>query len=222
MMDRQPGHMVRLIDDLMDVSRISRGKVELKRERVELRNVIEHALVTSRPLIDAGHNSVTVQLPESPIWLDVDLTRLAQVVSNLLTNAAKYTPDKGTIRLVAGQEGSENVIAITDSGVGIPQAMLSQVFEMFTQVNKTLDRSQGASASGCLSSNASWNYTAVRFMPRVRASVREARLVCVCPCPTALLMMSSLQSRRRIQKWPAVAFWSWMTTPMERKPWQCC
>ncbi len=111
MMDRQVGHMVRLIDDLMDVSRITLGKVTLNKERVTLRTVIEAALETSRPLIDASHHTLVVSVPEQPIWVDADRTRLAQVLGNLLNNAAKYTPPGGRIEIAAGRDGDHGVRA---------------------------------------------------------------------------------------------------------------
>lgn len=148
MMERQLTHMVRLIDDLLDVSRISRGKVELKREKVKLHAIIDAAIETSRPSIDAGGHVLNVELPRDSILLNGDFTRLSQVVSNVLTNAAKYTPDGGTICLSVRCEGETAVIEVSDTGVGIPQNMLSEVFEMFAQVNKTLDRSQGGLGIG--------------------------------------------------------------------------
>ena len=148
MMDRQLAHMVRLIDDLMEVSRITSGKVTLRKERVSLRAVAETALEASRPIIDASRHTLRVNLPEQPVWLTADPTRLSQVVGNLLTNAAKYTPEGGSIELEAVLEDGEVVIRVTDTGLGIPPGMLDEVFEMFTQVNRTLDRSQGGLGIG--------------------------------------------------------------------------
>ena len=148
MMERQLAHMVRLIDDLLDVSRISRGKFELKRELVQIQDVLDHAIETSQPLIEAGRHELIIQPPDEPVWLDGDLTRLAQVVSNLLNNSAKYTPNGGRITLSAGFEGDNAVIRVTDNGSGISAEMLTQVFEMFTQVDRTLDRAQGGLGIG--------------------------------------------------------------------------
>ena len=148
MMDRQLSHMVRLIDDLLDVSRITSDKLTLRKERVSLRAVVETAVEASRPVIEAAGHALKLALPEEPLWLDADPTRLAQVVSNLLTNAAKYTPEGGCIELAAVREGGEVVIRVTDTGLGIPPEMLAEVFEMFTQVNRTLDRSQGGLGIG--------------------------------------------------------------------------
>ena len=148
MMERQLEHMVRLLDDLLDIARVSRGTVELRRQRVQLRTVVEHAVETSRPVVEAGRHAFTVSLPNEPVWLDADLTRLAQVLSNVLINAAKYTPEGGSITLVARREGGEAVVAVTDTGVGIAADMLGRVFEMFAQVTKSIDRAQGGLGIG--------------------------------------------------------------------------
>ena len=148
MMERQLAHMVRLIDDLLDVSRISRGKFELKRELVQVQDILDHAIETSQPLVEAGRHELIVEPPDEPVWLDGDLTRLAQVVSNLLNNSAKYTPDGGRITLSAKVEGNNAVIRVTDNGSGISAEMLPQVFDMFTQVDRTLDRAQGGLGIG--------------------------------------------------------------------------
>ena len=108
MMDRQLSHMVRLIDDLLDASRITNDKLTLRKERVSLRTVVETAVEASRPMIDASRHTVELALPEEPLWLDADPTRLAQVISNLLTNAAKYTPEGGSIELAAARRGQRS------------------------------------------------------------------------------------------------------------------
>lgn len=148
MMERQLKHMVRLVDDLLDVSRVSRGKVELRREHVELRQVIDLALETSLPLFESARHELKVSLPPEPFYVFGDLTRLAQVLSNLLNNAAKYTADGGRVALSAAQDGTDVVIRIDDSGVGIPSEMLPKVFDLFTQVGRTIDRSQGGLGIG--------------------------------------------------------------------------
>jgi CheY-like chemotaxis protein len=140
--------MVRLLDDLLDLSRISRGKVELRSERVELRTVVESALETCRPVVEAARHALTVTLPSAPVWLHADLTRLAQVVGNVLLNAAKYTPDGGEIGLVARVDGGEVVISVTDNGAGIPGELQDHVFEMFAQVHAANDRSQSGLGIG--------------------------------------------------------------------------
>jgi len=148
MMERQLGHMVRLVDDLMDVSRINSGKVELKREKLQVRAVVDHAVEASQSLVEAGGHTLAVTISDEPVWVNGDLTRLAQVVSNLLNNAAKYTPNGGRIALSAGVEGDEAVIAVTDNGTGISPDMLPKVFDLFAQVDRTLDRAQGGLGIG--------------------------------------------------------------------------
>ena len=148
MMERQLSHMVRLIDDLLDVSRINSGKITLRKEQVLLRAVAETAVEASRPVIEASGHVLKIVLPEEPVWLAADPTRLAQVMTNLLTNAAKYTPEGGSIELSAVREGGEVIVRVTDTGLGIPPGMLAEVFEMFTQVKRTLERSQGGLGIG--------------------------------------------------------------------------
>jgi PAS domain S-box-containing protein len=148
MMERQLGHMVRLIDDLLDVSRISRGKIELRREDTSLAVAIAHAVETSRPLIDAHRQVLTLDLPARPVWVHGDLTRLAQVVGNLLTNSAKYTPDGGRIGVSLFVDHGEAVIRVADSGVGIAPETLPGVFEVFAQAARDRDRSRGGLGIG--------------------------------------------------------------------------
>lgn len=148
MMQRQLAHMVHLIDDLMDVSRVSSGKVELKRQRVTLRAIIESALEVIEPTIKAAHHQLNVELPDAPLYVRGDSTRLAQVVSNLLNNAAKYTPQGGTISVSVEQQLHEILIRITDTGVGIESDMLTKIFDLFTQVDPSIDRSKGGLGIG--------------------------------------------------------------------------
>ncbi len=133
-MERQVTHIVRLVDDLLELSRIAHGKIVLERERVELADIVERALEASQPALDRVGHRVTVAMPTQRIVLDADPTRLTQVVSNLLNNAAKYTPSGGDIWLTLSELGDEAVISVRDSGIGIEAAMLPRVFEMFTQV----------------------------------------------------------------------------------------
>jgi PAS domain S-box-containing protein len=142
MMDRQLGQMVRLIDDLLDVSRISRGKVELKRDLVDARTLVDSAVEASRPLLDAAHHALHVHMPPERLPVLADPTRITQVLTNLLNNSAKYTPDGGRIELSAERRGGDVVIRVVDNGIGIPREMLPAVFEMFTQVDRTLERTQ--------------------------------------------------------------------------------
>jgi CheY-like chemotaxis protein len=140
--------MVRLIDDLLDVARISSGKVVLQCERVDLCTSVEAALEVVRPAIEAGGHALEVHLPDRPSWIHGDPTRLAQVIGNLVSNAAKYTPDGGRIALRLTTEGPDAVLCVEDDGVGIPPAQLSGVFDMFAQINRTLARAQGGLGIG--------------------------------------------------------------------------
>ena len=148
MMERQVSHMVHLIDDLLDIARISGGKLELKKERADLRGVLSSAIETSLPLIETGRHELVVDMPEHAVPAEVDVTRIAQVVANLLNNAAKYTPAGGRIGLSLRIEGSHALIAVADNGIGIPEDALSSVFEMFSQVGHHLERAQGGLGIG--------------------------------------------------------------------------
>lgn len=148
MMDRQLSHMVRLIDDLLDVSRINRKRMELRRARVLLTDIVNSAVETARPLIDAEHHELTVSLPPAPIYLDADLTRLAQVFSNLLTNSAKYTERGGRIWLTARQTDGRVAIRVRDTGIGIPVESLATIFDMFAQLDRPMERATGGLGIG--------------------------------------------------------------------------
>jgi signal transduction histidine kinase len=148
MMERQVNHMIRLVDDLMEVSRITRGKIELRKERIELAAILRSAVETSRPLIEAARHELAISLPAEPVMLDADPVRLSQVVANLLNNAAKYTEEGGQIRLTARREGEEVAVSVKDTGLGIPANMLPRIFDMFAQVDRTLNRSQGGLGIG--------------------------------------------------------------------------
>ena len=148
MIERQLRQLVHLVDDLLDVSRISQGKVELRRERIELAAVIANAIETSRPVIDAGRHELALA-PETGagIVVDGDMTRLTQVIANLLNNAAKYTPPGGRITIAARREGEQAIVTVADTGIGIPVDRLPDVFEMFAQVDSST-RSQGGLGIG--------------------------------------------------------------------------
>jgi PAS domain S-box-containing protein len=148
MMERQLSQMVHLVDDLLDLSRVSRGTIELRQERIELAQIVEQAVEMSRPIVEEAGHRLSIHFPPSPIYIDADLTRLAQVFSNLLNNAAKYTERGGEIRLSVEQQDSEVVISVKDNGIGIPSEMLPYVFDMFTPVNRNLERSQGGLGIG--------------------------------------------------------------------------
>jgi len=147
-MERQLSQMVRLIDDLLEVSRISSGKVVLQRARMDLRAIAGLAIEASQPFIAAGQHDFTAELPVGPVWVDGDASRLSQVIINLLNNAAKYTAEGGKLRLSLSSDETHAIVRVQDNGVGIPPEMLNEVFDMFTQVNRTLDRSQGGLGIG--------------------------------------------------------------------------
>jgi signal transduction histidine kinase len=146
--ERQAKQLTRLVDDLLDVSRITLGKIKLRPERVEVATVIAGAVEISRPLIEWHRHEFTVSMPEDPIAINGDAARLTQVVANLLNNAARYQNSGGRIELLVEQAGPEAVITVRDCGIGIPPHMLSEVFELFSQGERSLDRSQGGLGIG--------------------------------------------------------------------------
>lgn len=148
MMERQVNHMVRLVDDLMEVSRITRGKIELRREPIDIGTVIRNAVETSQPLIDAGGHQLSVKLPTETLMVNGDPVRLSQVIANLLNNAAKYTDSGGQIGLAVQCKDGRVEITVSDTGVGISTEMLPKVFDMFTQVPSSSGRAQGGLGIG--------------------------------------------------------------------------
>ena len=146
--ERQLGQMVRLVDDLLDLNRITHDRLELRRSEVELSSVIQQAVEVARPLIDAAGHALTVDLPDEPIYLNADRARLAQVFGNLLNNSSKYTRPNGAIALTAKQIADEVVVTVRDNGAGIPQDKLNSIFDMFMQVDQTADRAQGGLGIG--------------------------------------------------------------------------
>lgn len=147
-MDRQVNHMVRLVDDLLDVSRVSQGKIELRRERVELAQILRNAVESIRPAIDQARNELSVTQPPKPVFLYADSTRLEQVFANLLSNACKYGKHGGRISLAAELRNDRIEISVKDHGVGIRPDMLKKIFEMFVQADQSLERSQGGLGIG--------------------------------------------------------------------------
>lgn len=150
MLERQVGHMVRLVDDLLDVSRISRGMIELRPEDIELASTVHHAVEAARPFSESMQHELTVSLPWEPMYLHGDRIRLAQVFGNLLNNACKYTEKGGRILLSAEQDGQQAVIRVRDSGIGIASDQLGRIFDMFTQVDTSLERSQSGLGIGLM------------------------------------------------------------------------
>ena len=148
MIDRQLRHLVRLVDDLLDVSRITRGRLQLRRERVALAEVLEQALEASRPQLERAGHDLAVSLPPGPIYLDADPVRLAQIFMNLLNNACKFTNPGGKIRVSAEQDGANVIVRVTDGGIGVPPEDLPRLFEMFAQLPTTREQSQGGLGIG--------------------------------------------------------------------------
>ena len=148
MIERQANQMVMLINDLLDIARVTNGKIEIKRKPVDLHSIISSAVETSLPTIEAARHELSVRLGEKPLRLNADSTRIIQVIGNLLTNAAKYTPQGGKIKLIAEQDGEDAVISVNDNGIGIPPESLSAIFEMFSQVRGGLDNAQGGLGIG--------------------------------------------------------------------------
>ncbi len=146
--DRQLLHLSRLVDDLLDLSRVTQGRIQLQRARVAVSVVVAHAVEGSTPMIEEAGHHLEVSLPREPIYVEGDITRLAQIIGNLLNNAAKYTPAGGRIKLSAARERGEVRIDVEDTGIGIPAEMLPHIFEMFVQVNASLDRTQGGLGIG--------------------------------------------------------------------------
>lgn len=147
-MDRQLRHMVRLIDDLLDLSRVTRGRVQLERERLDLASVIGTAVEASRPLIDNAGLALSITLPGHPVVVDVDRTRMSQVLSNLLNNAAKFTPRGGRIDVDVEQDERDVTVRVRDTGIGIRPQMLAHIFEMFSQAGDGQARAQGGLGIG--------------------------------------------------------------------------
>ncbi len=147
-MDRQVDHLVRLVDDLLEVSRITRGLLELRRERVELGTIVRNAVEASRPLMQSRGHQLEVSVPGEPLWLDGDPVRLTQILGNLLNNAAKYTDNDGLIRLAARREGGSALLSVRDNGWGIDPDGLERIFEMFTREADTRERSQAGLGIG--------------------------------------------------------------------------
>ncbi|RYZ87657.1 MAG: response regulator, partial [Proteobacteria bacterium] len=148
MIERQANQMVILINELLDIARVTNGKIEIKKKPVDLHSIISSAVEASLPTIEAARHELSVRLGEKPLRLNADSTRIIQVISNLLTNAAKYTPQCGKIELIAEQDKNDAVISVKDNGIGIPLESLSSIFEMFSQVKRDIDHSQGGLGIG--------------------------------------------------------------------------
>ncbi|WP_425617894.1 ATP-binding protein [Anatilimnocola sp. NA78] len=147
-LERQVRHMIRLVDDLLDVSRITSGKIELQLEKVRLQEIVQSAVETSRPLIESAKHQLTIHVPPAPLVVSGDAVRLTQILANLLNNAAKYTPDGGKIVVIAEQQENWALLRVRDNGLGIPAGKLDEVFQMFSQLDKNPHRSQGGLGIG--------------------------------------------------------------------------
>jgi signal transduction histidine kinase len=148
MMDRQFNHLVRLVEDLLDVRRISSGKVELRRRRVRVDEAVSAAVEASRPLIDARQHHLVVDPGAAVLWVNADMDRLTQVSSNLLSNAAKYTDVGGAISVTLSREGGEAVVRVRDDGIGIAAKDLPHIFELFSQIGTHIDHAAGGLGIG--------------------------------------------------------------------------
>jgi CheY-like chemotaxis protein len=160
------GRIVRLVDDLLDVARITKGKIQLRRRREQLAVLVAQAVEGVRPLIESRQHGLAVSLPPEAIWLDADPTRIEQILANLLNNAAKYTEPGGQVWLTVEQEGSVAVIRVKDTGIGIRADMLNRIFDLFVQTDRTLDRAQGGLGIGL---------TLVRKLVEMHGGAVEAR-----------------------------------------------
>ena len=146
--DHQVRQMAQLVDDLLEISRVTSGKVRLQKEAVDVATIVAFAIETSRPVLDTDHHRLSIALPADAVYVDADPIRMGQVLSNLLNNAAKYTKPGGQIRLAASREGPDVVFRVRDNGIGIPPEMLSGIFDVFAQVDHSLDHSQGGLGLG--------------------------------------------------------------------------
>jgi signal transduction histidine kinase len=148
MMERQVAHLVRLVDELLDMARMGRGRITLKKELLELEKIITHGLEPVRPLIESRRHTLTVSVPPAPVWISGDFVRLGQVITNLVDNAAKFTREGGRIQVDATASRGEAVIVVRDTGVGIEPQVLPRMFELFVQGERSLDRSEGGMGIG--------------------------------------------------------------------------
>ena len=173
-MERQISHLVRLVNDLLEVSRITRGLVEVQREPIDLAFVLHSAIDTSRPVVDAAGHQLSVDLPAEPITVNGDTVRLTQVFANLLNNAAKYTNAGGHIWVRLRRDGHRAVVSVRDNGIGIAPDQLASVFEMFTQVDRSNRHAQGGLGIGLTLVRSLWRCTAARWRPAATAPAPAA------------------------------------------------
>ena len=186
--ERQAMHLTRLVDDLLDVSRIVRGQIVLERQPLDLKEAIQNAVETSRPIILERHHRLHVTIPEVEVQIEGDLTRLAQVLANLLINAAKYTNEGGDIRIEGLREGAQAIVKVSDSGIGIGPSLLPHVFDLFTQGERTLDRAQGGLGIGL---------TLVRRIVEMHGGAVEARSAGAGLGSEFIVRLPAIESRPR-------------------------
>ncbi len=218
LIERQVRHLTRLIDDLLDVARITHGTIELHKERVGLAEVVDHAVESVRPLIDAHRHHLTVALPSEPVYLEADPARLEQSLANLLHNAAKFTEPGGHIWLTAERQppaaatsakGDTGGIGlrVRDTGIGMTPDTLARAFDLFAQAERSPDRAHGGALRWC----ADWlRCTGAASRPTATAWVRGASLWCGCPRWATLARPAPRRQVRPKQRGSARASWSWM------------
>jgi signal transduction histidine kinase len=202
--DRQIRQLARLVDDLLDVSRITRGKIELRIEPLELNPVVAQAVEASRPFIEAKNHELHVAVAADPLRVNGDPARLAQVLTNLLINAAKYTEEGGQINLTAYREGTEVVMVVRDTGVGIPQEMLASVFELFIQVEQSIDRSQGGLGVGLTLVKRLVEMHGGRVCAASAGPGQGSEFTVRLPAIEALIPQSNILSNGQVQAHPAL------------------
>jgi two-component system CheB/CheR fusion protein len=192
MTERQVEHMVRLVDDLLDVARIMRGRIELRKEPVDLQSIVAGAVETARPVLDAQGQELVVSLPNEPLRLDADPTRVNQVVGNLLNNAAKFSQRSGRVWLTVERQGDEAVIRVRDEGSGIPPELLPHVFDLFVQGDRSLERTQGGLGIGL---------TVVRRLVQLHGGTVTAYSAGV-GLGSEFIIRLPLQSGASVHEWP--------------------
>ncbi len=214
-MERQMRHMVRLVDDLLDVSRITRDRLELRPEPVEMAQVVAVARETVQPMLDAAGQSLVLDMPEEPLRLDADPHRLAQVFANLLSNASKFSEPGSAITMRIAADGDGVEVAVRDQGIGIAREELRDIFEMFTQADPSLERARGGLGIGLSLSRRLAEMHGGQLSARSDGPGRAASSACACPCaparPRPNRSVPRLRPRWRSRGSPCACWW-WTTT----------